>query len=97
MNIYDSDETVCEYFLKSLPLKPPSAVGGAAGTTGGPGPGASEGVLANFFNSLLSKRTTVVGGVGGIGTSASLSTQGSLGNWTSLRNMLFDRIEILIR
>ncbi|VDP71586.1 unnamed protein product [Schistosoma curassoni] len=62
---------------------PPSAVGGAAGTTGGPGPGASEGVLANFFNSLLSKRTPVVGGVGGIGTSASLSTQGSLGNWTS--------------
>ncbi|VDP46374.1 unnamed protein product [Schistosoma mattheei] len=58
--------------------KPPSAVGGAAGTTGGPGPGASEGVLANFFNSLLSKRTPVVGGVGGIGTSASLSTQGSL-------------------
>ncbi|CAI2735044.1 unnamed protein product [Schistosoma spindalis] len=58
--------------------KPPSAVGGTSGTTGGPGPGASEGVLANFFNSLLSKRTHVVGGVGGIATSASLSTQGSL-------------------
>ncbi|CAH8564679.1 unnamed protein product [Schistosoma turkestanicum] len=58
--------------------KPTSAIGGASGTTSGSGPGASEGVLANFFNSLLSKRTPVVGGGGSTGTPASLSSQGSL-------------------
>ncbi|KAH8867369.1 Cytoplasmic dynein 1 light intermediate chain 2 [Schistosoma japonicum] len=77
--------------------KPASAVSGAAGTTGGPGPGASEGVLANFFNSLLSKRSPVVGGTGGIGTPASLSAQGSVDRASITQKDIQSELERLAR
>ncbi|CAH8873279.1 unnamed protein product [Trichobilharzia szidati] len=69
----------------------PVTTGGGPTPTAGTGTGASEGVLANFFNSLLSKRGT------GVSSNISLNSSGSLDRSSMSQKDIQSELERLAR